>query len=307
VPERSSSFGSIANTLGRVAARGRRLADRQADLALRHGKARDGVHHQHHVAALVAEVLRDRGGGEGRLDAHERGLVGGRHDDDRARQALGAEVALDELAHLAASLADEADHVDLRRRRAGDHAQQRGLADARAGEDAEPLAATARHEGVQRADAERHALGDPRALERIGRRDLRRARLAGRQRAEAVERAAEAVQRAAEQAVGDVHAQRAPGGADGRARSDPRRVAQRHQKRATRAEADDLGRHGGAPAAGLDAADLADLGLESGGLDDQTDQVAHATVTAVQVGLAEGGGGPVQPTGITPRPPARTR
>ncbi len=147
----------------RVAARGGRLADRQADLALGHREARDRVHHQHHVAALVAEVLGDRGRGEGGLDAHERGLVGRRDDHDRAGHALGAEVALDELAHLAAALADEADHVDVGRRRAGDHAQQRRLADAGAGEDAEALAAAAGDERVERAHAERDALGDARA------------------------------------------------------------------------------------------------------------------------------------------------
>ena len=63
-------------------------------------------------------------------------------------------------------------------------------------------------------------------------------------------------------------------------------VAERHQQRAAGAEADDLGGHGGAAAAGLDRAHLADLGLEAGGLGDQADQVDHAAVAAVQVGLA---------------------
>ena len=53
-------------------------------------------------------ALGDAGGGEGRPEPHERRLVGGRDDDDRARQALGAEVLLDELADLAAALADQA-------------------------------------------------------------------------------------------------------------------------------------------------------------------------------------------------------
>ena len=46
----------------RIALRGRRLAGRQADLALRHREARHRVHHQQHVLALVAEVLGDRRG-----------------------------------------------------------------------------------------------------------------------------------------------------------------------------------------------------------------------------------------------------
>ena len=174
VPERSSSFGSIAKTRRRVAARGGRLADREADLALGHREAGDRVHHQHHVAALVAEVLRDGGRGEGGLQAHQRGLVGGRADHDGAREALFAEVALHELEHLSATLADQADDVDLFGGRAGDHAQQRRLADAGAGEDAEALAAPAGHHGVQRAHAQRHAVLDPGARKRVGRRGLGR-------------------------------------------------------------------------------------------------------------------------------------
>ena len=42
--------------------------------------------------------------------ADQRGLVGGGHDDDRAGQALGPEVVLDELAHLAAAFADQREH-----------------------------------------------------------------------------------------------------------------------------------------------------------------------------------------------------
>ena len=124
---------------------------------------------------------------------------------DRARQALGAEVAVDELEHLAAALADEADHVDLVGGRAGDHAQQRRLADAGAGEDAEALAAPARDQRVERAHAERHAVVDARARKR----DRGGAASAGRHCESgigslAVERSAEAVQRAAEQGVADV-------------------------------------------------------------------------------------------------------
>ena len=51
------------------------------------------------------------------------------------------EVVLDELAHLAAALADEGDHVDVGVGVAGDHAEEGGLADAGAGEDADALAA----------------------------------------------------------------------------------------------------------------------------------------------------------------------
>ena len=58
------------------------------------------------------------------------------------------------------------------------------------------------------------------------------------------------------------------------------------------AEADDLGgdvARRRRPAAIV--ADLADLGLEAGGLDDEADEVADAAVAAVQVGLVERVGG----------------
>ena len=42
------------------------------------------------------------------LHAHERRLVGRREHDHGAREPLGAEVVLDELADLAAALADQA-------------------------------------------------------------------------------------------------------------------------------------------------------------------------------------------------------
>ena len=67
----------------------------------------------------------------------------------------------------------------------------------------------------------------------------------------------------------------------------PGRVAQRHQQRAAGAEADHLGGHLGAAAAGLDRADLADRRLEAGGLDDQADQVDDAAGAAMQVRLAD--------------------
>src|SRR3954449_7460067 len=80
------------------------------------------------------------------------------------------EVPLAAHAHLPTTLADQADHVDVGGRRAGDHAQQRRLAHAGAGEDPQALAAPARDHPVERADAEPDALADARAIERIGRR-----------------------------------------------------------------------------------------------------------------------------------------
>ena len=62
--------------------------------------------------ALVAEPLGDPGGGEGGPDPHQGGLVRGGHHDDRAGEALGPEVALDELVHLPTTLADQGEDGD---------------------------------------------------------------------------------------------------------------------------------------------------------------------------------------------------
>jgi hypothetical protein len=79
----------------------------------------------------------------------------------------------------------------------------------------------------------------------------------------------------------------AAGGGHGIAGADAVHLAQRHQQRAARAEAHDLGEDRGGPAADLDLADLADLGLEAGGLDDEADQVGDAAAAAVQVGTED--------------------
>ena len=73
------------------------------------------------------------------------------------------------------------------------------LADAGAGEDAEPLAAPARHQRVERAHAERQPAVDHRARQRGRRRSGCGAKLAGADRRPTVDRAAEAVQHPSQQ------------------------------------------------------------------------------------------------------------
>ena len=95
--------------------------------------------------ALVAEVLGDRSSPcTAPFTRTSAGSSEGATTTTRARQPLGAEVVLDELAHLAAALADQADHDHVGLGVAGHHAEQRALADAGAGEQADALAAAAR-------------------------------------------------------------------------------------------------------------------------------------------------------------------
>ena len=83
------------------------------------------------------------------MQPHERRVIGGSGDHDRARAVLGAEDALDEFLHFAAALADQSDDDHVRARVAGHHAEQHALADAAAGEQTDTLTAA---DGQQRVD-----------------------------------------------------------------------------------------------------------------------------------------------------------
>lgn len=100
-----------------------RFADGEAHFALRHGHARDGVHDQHYIGALVAKILRDGGSDKGTVEPKEGGFIGSGHHDHRAFQAFQLRIALDEFAHFAAAFADEGDDVEIRVGVSGDHAQ----------------------------------------------------------------------------------------------------------------------------------------------------------------------------------------
>ena len=166
---------------------------------MRHRKPRDRVHQAQYVLVFVAEVFRDRERQIGRLPTHQSGLVGGRHHHHRAREAFLAKVVLQEFLHLAAALADEADHADVGIDIARQHRQQDRLADPGAGEDAEPLAAAAGQEGIERADAEIKRETDALARMRRRRRVAERHRRATlRQRPLAIDRLAHGIEDPAE-------------------------------------------------------------------------------------------------------------
>ena len=147
---------------GRKSARGGRLAGGQADLPLRKRETSQRIHHQHHVFALVAEILGDGRGRLRRLRAEDRRLVARGDDHDAAGESRGAEIALDEFVDLAAALADQRNHVHVGIGIAGHHAQQNALSHAGAGEDAHPLPFAAGDESVHRANARGKRLVDSR-------------------------------------------------------------------------------------------------------------------------------------------------
>ncbi|GAA4033910.1 hypothetical protein GCM10022281_12370 [Sphingomonas rosea] len=102
-------------------------------------------------------------------------------------------------------LADQPDHRDVAIGPAREHREQHRLADARAGEQAKPLALAERGEEVERANAGVDPAADAGAAGGGRREGAKRSRRgAGAERALAVERAAEAVDDPAEPGVGRV-------------------------------------------------------------------------------------------------------
>ncbi len=223
----------------------------------------------------------------GGLAAHQRRLVGGGDNHHGAGQAVGAEVVLQELLHLAAALADQPDHRNVGLDVAGKHRQQHRLADAGAGENAHALAAAAGREGIERPHAEIERAADPAAgmggrrivAEAIGRRPRR-------QRALAVDRLAHRVDDAAEPARRRPHRRR--GGADDgpAAAPHPFERAERHQQRILAGETDHLAGDIAFVAAGLDHDPRADRhGVDRSG--DLDHQAAHPDDPAIGLDSVE--------------------
>ncbi len=254
---------------------GGRLTGRQPDLALRHGEARQGVHHQHDVLALVTEPFGDPRGRERGPDADESGLVGRGDDHDGAGQALRSEVALDEFVDLAAALTDEGDDRHRGVGPAGHHGQQTRLADPGSGEDTEPLTPATGDEGVDGLDAERQLAVDQFAAKRMGRRRFDPDLLRLRQRRPVVDGSSEAVEDAAEKALADPHREGTPEGFDGVTEAHAGQIAERHTGESGAGHGDDLGVENPSPAP--DAHRFADGGGDSFDLDPQPHQARDAT------------------------------
>ena len=146
-PARSQDLGQQVEDRRRVAFLAGRFAGGEADLALGHGEAGNGIHDQKHVGALVAEVLGDGQGDEAGADAQGRRALAGGADHDGTFAAFGAEFVFEEAADFAIAFADHGDHGDVGRVVARHGAEQGALADAAAAEDADALALCRRAAG----------------------------------------------------------------------------------------------------------------------------------------------------------------
>ncbi len=147
-------------------------------------------------------MLRHRHGGEGGLAAHQRRRVRCGDHHHRVCQARLPQIVFEEFPHLPPPFADQGEHRDIAVRMARQHRQQGGLADAGAGEQAEPLAAPAGREAVERPHADIEPWPEPRAKCRIRRRDPHPAGLwSWRQRPLSVQGTAERIENAAEPGI----------------------------------------------------------------------------------------------------------
>uniref|UniRef100_A0A6V1RAB4 Uncharacterized protein n=1 Tax=Heterosigma akashiwo TaxID=2829 RepID=A0A6V1RAB4_HETAK len=297
----------LGEAAGWVALGGRRLADGQRDLALRHRVAGQAVHQQQHMPPLVAEVFGDGGRVMRALQAHQRRRVGRCGNDDAAPAAFLAQDVLDEFLHLAAALADQADDDHIRLGVARHHAEQHALADAGAGEQAQALAAAHRQQGIDGPHAGIQRRAHRVAVHRIDRAAHHGLVVDAGQVAAAVQRMAMRVDDAAEQAVAHRQMQAtvlaAPPGVQGlaqlrgqwrqRARHDGGAAGQalhlvgRHQVGTVAREADHLGvdrrqaaARAVAAAGHLDAAHRAQRHLDAGGLQHQA---GHAHQLALRL------------------------
>ena len=161
------------------------------------GEAGDAVDDQEDAVAPVAEIFGDAGGGARRQAPHHRALVAGGDDGDDLGQIAGHGL-FEKFAHFAATLADQSDDDGIKPLGARQHAHQRRLADAGAGEDADALAADERREDVEGAHARGDGLAGAATLHGGKRRRVGAARIvAFGYRALAVGRPAEGVENAA--------------------------------------------------------------------------------------------------------------
>ncbi len=269
-----------------IAARRRRLPGAEADLALCHGEAGERVHQQQHVAVLVAEPLGDACGEECRPDPHQRRRVRSGDDDDRSAPALCAEDPLDELGDLPAPFADEGDDRYVGRGAPRDHRHERGLADTRAGEDAEALASPARNEPVEDPHAELELVRDETTTERVRRRTLDADLFEPDERRPVVDRAAEAVENTTKQLFSDADGKRTTGVLDKGPDAESGRVPIGKARHAVAAQSDDLGEDRLFALAKQQAA-VADSERDSDDLDGHADHAHDAPVT-VRAGRGHG-------------------
>src|SRR5690606_9929843 len=202
-----------------------------------------------------------------------------RNDNHRARQTLGSQVLLKELAHFTTALTNESDDNNVNLDTTYDHPEERRLADAGAGEETHALTASERSEYIDRPHARRQRFADALAAQGMRRLAHRGPATLDRHRPTLVERTSKRVEHAAEQ--------RRPGDRNRRAitrryrtaRMKTGGVAQRHQQHAGALEADHFGHHFEIIPVRTQPAEIAEPDIRAVGFDDESRHRGDATHT----------------------------
>jgi hypothetical protein len=150
----------------RMAPRRRRLARGQADLAQRQGRSGSTLlHQQQHALALASREMLGHGHRRRRRRLAPQPAGGwadvAQHGTTERAMPVGAEIILDELAHLAPPLADQGDAA--RRRRSAPRASMESSVDSPTPEPANSPQAAGRRRQVAKASSARTPRSMPRA------------------------------------------------------------------------------------------------------------------------------------------------
>ena len=192
-------LGQQREDTGRISALRRRLLGGEPDLSLRVTHARQRIHQQQHVLALIAEIFGDSRRDLGGAHAQQRRLIAGADDDDTLFQPPGSQRGSQKFLDLASALADQCDDRDIGAGVFRDGGNQRAFPDAGAREDAHALSDAAGQQSVDGAHAGGDGLADRLARQRRDAGAVNAARFGGDECALAVDRPAEAVEHPAQQ------------------------------------------------------------------------------------------------------------
>jgi phytanoyl-CoA hydroxylase len=237
------------------------LAGRETNLALGPRESRDGVDEQEHARPFVAKRLGIRGRDLRRTQPlQSRRVAGGRNHDAPCAPFL-AERMIDELLHLASALTHQRDDDDVRRCAACDGAEERALADARAGKESDALPFAEREEAVEDTHARGERRFDGPTAQRVRRIAVDRNDGAPFDRPP-FERMPEAIHDAPQERTRRAHLERPTGALDVVIGPNAGHVPERHGDRVIVSEADDLTREW--LTAAIDVNDVADTHARDG-------------------------------------------
>ena len=280
-------LGQLRVNRRRIATGHRRFSHRQPDLALGHGEARQRVHHQQHVVALIPEILSDAGSHRGTLFPQHSGLIGGRHHQDGAGHALLPQVLLYKIQNLTATFAHQRNDIDIRLDIFGDHAHQGTLAHAGAGEDADTLTLADGQQTVNGLHAELHTLPNRRSGKRVDVVPLDAVGRTACERSLPIDGLAQGVDDTAPEKRPHLQRQLPASVADKIARGNPSHVRIGHEQDVVILEAHDLCRELDAGFAVVDPADIPHGGTAAGGLDGHPHDVFNFSSQAVCLRLLQ--------------------